>query len=151
MSKKLFVGGLAWATTDDSLLQAFARFGEVVEAKVIKDRQTGRSRGFGFVTFSEDAAAEAASTQMQGTELDGRVIRIDKADENRPRPEGGNRERKFSNYDNRENNRREERPRFNHSDYTNVYPEDNGGEGRRNRGNRKGGKYRDRKDDDDRW
>ena len=53
MSNKLFVGGLAWATTDASLKAAFEPFGEVVDAKVILDRETGRSRGFGFVTFSD--------------------------------------------------------------------------------------------------
>ncbi|MCA9604201.1 MAG: RNA-binding protein, partial [Myxococcales bacterium] len=49
MSKKLFVGGLAWATTDQSLYDAFTSFGEVTDAKVVTDRETGRSRGFGFV------------------------------------------------------------------------------------------------------
>ncbi len=51
MSKKLFVGSLSWNTSDGELNDAFARFGEVTEAKVITDRETGRSRGFGFVTF----------------------------------------------------------------------------------------------------
>ena len=50
MSKKLFVGGLSWNTADDGLREAFERFGEVTEAKVITDRETGRSRGFGFVS-----------------------------------------------------------------------------------------------------
>ncbi len=53
MSKKLFVGGLSWDTSDDSLRESFSRYGEVTDAKVITDRETGRSRGFGFVTFSE--------------------------------------------------------------------------------------------------
>ena len=57
MSKKLFVGGLSWGTTDDGLHGAFSRFGEIVEAKVITDRETGRSRGFGFVTFAADEGA----------------------------------------------------------------------------------------------
>jgi cold-inducible RNA-binding protein len=65
---KLFVGGLAWATTDDSLRDAFAQFGEVTESKVIMDFQTGRSRGFGFVTFADEAAADQAIEQMDNQE-----------------------------------------------------------------------------------
>jgi RNA recognition motif-containing protein len=53
LSSKLFVGGLAWATTDETLAAHFAPFGDVVEAKVIQDRETGRSRGFGFVTYEK--------------------------------------------------------------------------------------------------
>jgi len=67
MSKKLFVGGLAWATNDESLHSAFAQYGEVTEAKVILERETGRSRGFGFVTFAEGAAAEATSAATSTT------------------------------------------------------------------------------------
>jgi len=76
MGKKLFVGGLSWNTTDDGLLEAFSAFGEVSDAKVITDRDTGRSRGFGFVTFAESDAAATAIAQMDGTELDGRTIRV---------------------------------------------------------------------------
>lgn len=89
MSNKLFVGGLAWATDSEGLKSAFEKFGEVTEAKVITDRDTGRSRGFGFVTFAEaDAAQEALS--MNETELDGRSIRVDKAND-KPRGGGGRR------------------------------------------------------------
>ncbi len=78
MGNKLFVGGLAWATDDNSLRGAFEAHGSVTEAKVILDRDTGRSRGFGFVTFeSADALNEALS--LNGTELDGRSIRVDRA------------------------------------------------------------------------
>ena len=70
MSKKLFVGGLAWATKDDSLFAAFSQFGEVTEAKVILERDTGRSRGFGFVTFADAAAADDAIANMDGKELE---------------------------------------------------------------------------------
>jgi cold-inducible RNA-binding protein len=80
MSKKLFVGGLAWATTDEGLMQAFEQFGQIVEAKVITDRETGRSRGFGFVTFADDQAAEEAANQMNNATLDGRTIRVNVAD-----------------------------------------------------------------------
>ncbi|MCO4746489.1 MAG: RNA-binding protein, partial [Proteobacteria bacterium] len=79
MSKKLFVGGLAWATSDDSLRAGFETFGAVSEAKVILDRDTGRSRGFGFVTFDDAAAADQAIADMDGAELDGRSIRVNEA------------------------------------------------------------------------
>ena len=81
MSNKLFVGGLAWATTDDSLRAHFEPFGEVTDAKVITDRDTGRSRGFGFVTFAEGDSAASAQSELHGTELDGRSIRVDQATE----------------------------------------------------------------------
>lgn len=79
MSKKLFVGGLSWDTTDDGLKAAFDRFGEIAEAKVILDRDTGRSRGFGFVTFNDAEAAQSAIGEMDGSELDGRRIKVDVA------------------------------------------------------------------------
>ena len=88
MSKKLFVGGLSWNTTDDGLRDAFAAFGEVTDAKVITDRETGRSRGFGFVTFSEPGDADTAVEQMNGTLLDGRTVNVNEARE-RPRRGGG--------------------------------------------------------------
>lgn len=81
MSKKLFVGGLDWNTTDHSLHQAFAQYGEVTEAKVVMDRETGRSRGFGFVTFTDSSAAEAAMSGMDGKSLDGRTVRVNEAQE----------------------------------------------------------------------
>ena len=87
MAKKLFVGGLAWATDDAGLAAAFRQFGEVVEAKVITDRDTGRSRGFGFVTFEDEAAASQAQEGMNGKELDGRTLRVDLATEQAPRRE----------------------------------------------------------------
>lgn len=87
MSSKLFVGGLSWDTNDQSLADAFSRFGPVTEAKVIADRDTGRSRGFGFVTFDAPADAQTAIAEMDGTELDGRTIRVNEA-ENKPRGGG---------------------------------------------------------------
>lgn len=89
MSRKLFVGGLAWKTTDDALRGAFDKFGEIVEAKVIMDRETGRSRGFGFVTFADDAAANQAIAEMNGKQLDGRAIQVNQAEERAPRGGGG--------------------------------------------------------------
>lgn len=79
MAKKLFVGGLAWATTTDGLRRAFESFGNVTDAKVILDRETKRSRGFGFVTFDDDNAADQAIAAMNGTELDGRKIQVNVA------------------------------------------------------------------------
>ncbi len=81
MSKKLFVGGLDWNTNDASLAQAFSEFGTVSEAKVIMDRETGRSRGFGFVTFQDNAEAQAAIQGMDGQPLDGRTVRVNEAQE----------------------------------------------------------------------
>ena len=86
--RKLFVGGLSWGTTDETLRRAFEAFGEVEDARVITDRETGRSRGFGFVSFVQDADADTAKSQMDGSELDGRTIRVDEAHDKRP-PRGG--------------------------------------------------------------
>ncbi|KAF1959211.1 RNA-binding domain-containing protein [Byssothecium circinans] len=76
---KLFVGGLAWHTDDQTLRQKFEEFGQVEEAVVVKDRDTGRSRGFGFVRFAQDAEADTAMQNMNNVEFDGRTIRVDKA------------------------------------------------------------------------
>jgi RNA recognition motif-containing protein len=89
MGKKLFVGGLAWATTDEGLRQAFSRFGEVTESKVVMDRETGRSRGFGFVSFANEADAEAAASAMNGREIDGRAVRVNPAEEKPAGSRGG--------------------------------------------------------------
>ena len=88
MAAKLFVGGLSWNTTDEGLRQAFEKFGEIREAVVVTDRETGRSRGFGFVTFADDAASDQAVAGMNGQMLDGRTLKVDKAKE-RPREGGG--------------------------------------------------------------
>jgi len=89
MSKKLFVGSLSWNTDDHGLQEAFAAFGEVTEAKVITDRDSGRSRGFGFVTFADDDAGEKAIAALNGSQLDGRTIRVDTASERRRDGGGG--------------------------------------------------------------
>lgn len=89
MAKKLFVGGLSWGTVDASLRQAFERYGEVSDAKVIMDRETGRSRGFGFVTMPDDAAATTAISDMDGGAIDGRSVKVSEAQERAPRPGGG--------------------------------------------------------------
>ena len=90
MSKKIFVGGLAWATNDEGLRVACEEFGTVTDAKVITDRESGRSRGFGFVTFTTEEEAQAALEGLHNTELDGRTIRVDSAQERPQRgPRGG--------------------------------------------------------------
>ncbi len=86
MAKKLYFGGLAYSTTDDSLQAACAPFGTVASAKVIMDRETGRSRGFGFVEMSNDDEASAVVKELDGKEIDGRVVRVSEA---RPQENGG--------------------------------------------------------------
>ncbi|RKL44406.1 hypothetical protein BFJ72_g4139 [Fusarium proliferatum] len=78
---KLFVGGLAWATTSDSLRAKFSEFGEVTDAIVMTDRETGRSRGFGFVTFGAQEEAQAAINAMNEQEFEGRQIRVSEANQ----------------------------------------------------------------------
>ena len=73
MSNKLFVGGISWNTSDQGLAQAFEPFGDVIEAKIITDRDTGRSRGFGFVTMGSADEARDAISQMDGASLDAQV------------------------------------------------------------------------------
>jgi RNA recognition motif-containing protein len=89
MSKKLFVGSLSGDTHDDGLRQAFETFGEVLDAKVITDRDTGRSRGFGFVTFEEDEDARKAIEMMHQSQLDGRTINVNEAQEKSGGGRGG--------------------------------------------------------------
>jgi cold-inducible RNA-binding protein len=89
MPKKLYVGNLSWSTTDEGLRGAFERFGEVTDAKVITDRDTGRSRGFGFVTFAQPEHAVAAVSEMDGSQLDGRNIKVSEAEDKGPRTGGG--------------------------------------------------------------
>lgn len=100
--KKLFVGSLAWATNDDSLGAHFASAGTVASAKVVTDRESGRSRGFGFVEFENDAEADAAVEKLNNSELDGRTITVNEARprEDKPRRDfggggGGDRQRSW--------------------------------------------------------
>jgi len=88
---KLFIGGLAWHTEEGVLRQKFEEFGAVEEAVVVKDRDTGRSRGFGFVRFASEDDAQKAINAMNNVEFDGRTIRVDKASDNGPRGGGGGR------------------------------------------------------------
>eukprot|EP00027_Filamoeba_sp_ATCC50430_P006074 CAMPEP_0168557258 /NCGR_PEP_ID=MMETSP0413-20121227/9330_1 /TAXON_ID=136452 /ORGANISM="Filamoeba nolandi, Strain NC-AS-23-1" /LENGTH=142 /DNA_ID=CAMNT_0008588279 /DNA_START=48 /DNA_END=476 /DNA_ORIENTATION=- len=86
---KIYVGGLSWGTTEDSLSNAFSQYGQLDEVRVITDRNTGRSKGFGFVTFSSAEAAQEAVDKMNNTELDGRTIRCDFASERESGGSGG--------------------------------------------------------------
>jgi len=79
MSKKLFVGNISWSVKTDDLRELFAQYGEVEDAVVITDRETGRSKGIGFVTFTDDSDADKALDAMNGYELDGRSINVDVA------------------------------------------------------------------------
>jgi RNA recognition motif-containing protein len=79
MATKLFVGSLAFSATDDDLASFFAQAGTVVSAKVITDRETQRSRGFGFVEMSSDDEAKAAIEQLDGKELNGRPVGVSEA------------------------------------------------------------------------
>ena len=79
LSNKLFVGGLSWGTTSDDLRRAFEAFCSVEDAQVVSDRETGRSRGFGFVTLADSTQARATIERMDGFLLDGRNLRVNEA------------------------------------------------------------------------
>jgi len=87
--KKLYVGNLPWSMTNDSLKELFASYGEVVEAVVITDRMSGRSKGFGFVTFADEASAEKAAAEMNGKTVEERQIVVNVARPREERPAGG--------------------------------------------------------------
>jgi RNA recognition motif-containing protein len=89
MANKLFVGSLAWGTTDESLQEFFSSVGTVVSAKVITDRDSGRSKGFGFVEMSTDEEAAKAVAELNGKELDGRPINVNEARPQEPRENRG--------------------------------------------------------------
>lgn len=84
--KRIYVGNLAYHTTEDTLREAFAAHGAVRNVSVLMDRETGRSRGFGFVEMANDDEADAAIAALNGSELDGRALKVNEA---RPREEGG--------------------------------------------------------------
>ena len=98
MARKLYVGGLAFTTTEEMLREEFAKFGSVTSATVIRDRYSDRSRGFGFVEMSTDSEAEEAIKGLNNTTFDGRQITIDYAKERTDRGGGGGggyRERRY--------------------------------------------------------
>ncbi len=93
MAKKLYVGGIAYATTQDGLRDYFAQAGQVTSASIIMDKMTGRSKGFGFVEMSTDEEAANAVTMFNGKEFDGRVLTVNEArplEPRAPRQGGGN-------------------------------------------------------------
>ncbi len=104
MGKKLYVGNLPFSVDDDKLKEVFSEFGEIEEANVIMDRQSGRSKGFGFVTFASDESADKALADMNDKEVEGRKIRVSEAkpmeersDSDRPRRSFGDRGGGFGN------------------------------------------------------
>jgi RNA recognition motif-containing protein len=86
MAKNIYVGNLSYDTRDDGLASAFEQYGEVRSARVITDRETGRSRGFGFVEMEDNDAADSAIAALNGAELDGRPLRVNEARPREPRP-----------------------------------------------------------------
>ena len=99
MATKLFVGSLSWNVKDDQLKEFFSEVGEVVSANVITDRESGRSKGFGFVEMSSDDEAKAAIDKLNGKDLDGRAVTVNEARprEERPRDSfgGGNFKKRY--------------------------------------------------------
>jgi len=89
MSVKLYIGNLPWSVKDKELADMFSKFGEVTEAIVIMDKFSGRSKGFGFVTFAQKENADAAVADMNGKEIEGRAIKVSEAKpmEDRPKRE----------------------------------------------------------------
>lgn len=84
MKNKIFVGSLPWATDDAALQEIFSQYGQITSARVVTDRESGRSRGFGFVEFADDAGAEAAIQGADGMMIEGRAISVSLA---RPKAE----------------------------------------------------------------
>ena len=91
MAKKIYVGNLPWSTTSASLEELFSSHGTVQSAEVVSDRETGRSRGFGFVEMATEEGCTAAIAALNGVEVDGRPITVNEARERAPREGGGGR------------------------------------------------------------
>lgn len=87
----IYVGNLSYGVNDDQLREVFEAFGEVSSAKVISDKYSGRSKGFGFVEMDNDAEAKAAIEQLDGAEIDGRQVKVNEAKPREDRPRGGGR------------------------------------------------------------
>jgi RNA recognition motif-containing protein len=88
MGNRLYVGNLSFSATNDTVRSAFASFGDITDVHVVSDRETGQSRGFGFVTMGNAHEAAAAIAAMNGAMLDGRALRVNEAEE-RPQRSGG--------------------------------------------------------------
>jgi len=89
MGNRLYVGNLAYETTEEALREEFSQHGDIAEIKVILDRETGRSRGFAFVEMQTQEGANAAIENLNGAVVDGRPLRVNEAEERRPRGGGG--------------------------------------------------------------
>ena len=89
MGSKIYVGGLPYSTTEQQLSDLFAAYGSVTSSRIISDKFTGQSRGFGFVEMSSDAEVQAAITALNGTELGGRTLTVNEARPQEPRTGGG--------------------------------------------------------------
>jgi len=85
----IYVGNLVWACTSDDLIQLFSTYGTVSRAQVVMDRETGRSRGFGFVEMASEAEAKAAIEALNGSDMNGRPLTVNEAKPREPRPSGG--------------------------------------------------------------
>lgn len=102
MSTRIYVGNLSYSTTNEQIAQLFAEYGEITEATVVMDRDSGRSKGFAFVQMTDDAAARTAIDALNGATLDDRTIRVseaqsrpDRSDGGRPRRSGGYRDNRW--------------------------------------------------------
>ncbi len=92
MSKKIYVGNLSYSTTEETLRNQFSQFGEVESVSIIIDRMTNKSKGFGFVEMTDDAAAASAISNLHQKDIDGRRVRVNEAEERKPRPRFNDRE-----------------------------------------------------------
>ena len=86
MSKKIYVGNMSYSTTEDQLHDLFAQYGTIQNVNIIMDRQTNRAKGFAFVEMEMNDAAQAAISALNGKELNGRALRVNEAQESKPRP-----------------------------------------------------------------
>ena len=122
MAKKLYVGNLPFSVTQEKLNELFAPFGEIEEATVISDKFSGRSKGFGFVTFVDDASAEKAVAEMNEKDIEGRALKVNEAqpfDPDKPRKSfggGGGRSGGFNRGPRRDFNRGPRRERSDDND-----------------------------------
>ncbi len=115
MSKKIYIGNLSYATTEETLSSTFASYGDIVSTVIIRDRDTQQSKGFGFVELTDEAMADRAVAELSGKEIDGRRVRVNIAEE-RPRKNENRGERNFSKGP-RQNYRRNDRRDFNDNSF----------------------------------
>ena len=96
MKNKIYVGNLSYHADEDAVREQFSKYGEITDFKIIMDRHTGRSKGFGFITFAEEGQAQEAAENLNGQEMDGRPLRVNIArDDDRGGNRGGNRSGNF--------------------------------------------------------